>query len=251
MDQAPQITGFPNPKISLRLVSDLHLFSRRSRADAFLPQIHAAAATADLFVLAGDTFDFKWAHQPTAASFADHAQRWLVDLARQTPSCDFHFLLGNHDHHPALIERLETLSESVPNFAWNPYFFRHRSAIFLHGDVANGFMATTERLERFRLRCGNHRRRPGTVKNRIYDAVIAARLHTLSAGVFFPPRLVAKRISQYLERIGHGHASGTRDVFFGHTHRPLDAFEYRGLRFHNPGAPIKGVRFRILEGEIA
>ena len=243
------LTDHPPTRVRLRVVSDLHLFSRRSQAEDYLPAIRAAADEADLFVLAGDTFDYKWAHQPCAESFADHAKDWLEDLVRGRPECQFSFLLGNHDHHPALISRLGQLSADLPNFAWDPWFLRYRSSIFLHGDVANGF-ATSERLARFRQRCGKHKRRPGEFRNWIYDALIAARIHTCSGGVMFPAGRVARRIARYLDHIGQGAEVGTRDVFFGHTHRSLDGFEHGGMRFHNPGAPIKGTPFRILEAEI-
>ncbi|MFT4550826.1 MAG: UDP-2,3-diacylglucosamine pyrophosphatase LpxH [Verrucomicrobiales bacterium] len=233
----------------LRLVSDLHLFSRRSRADEYLPAIQNAAAEADLFVLAGDTFDYKWAHQPCAESFADQARDWLADLVGGQPSCQFQFILGNHDHHSALMERLTQLALELPNFEWHPWFLRHRDAIFLHGDVANGF-ATAERLSKFRARCDRHKHRPGRVRNRIYDVAVATHIHTCSGSLMFPARRVVRRITRYLENIGQGADAGTRDVFFGHTHRQLDGFEFAGMRFHNPGAPIKGTRFRILEAEI-
>ena len=233
----------------LSLVADLHLFSRRSRAEVFHPEIRSAADEADLFVLAGDTFDYKWAHQHCTDSFADQAQDWLLDLAAGRPSCQFRFILGNHDHHPALISRLDALAAKLPNFAWDPWFHRQGSTIFLHGDVANGF-ATSARLEKFRQRCGRHKRRPGRLRNGIYDALVATHLHTISAGVAFPARRVARRITRYLDHIGHGAQAGTRDVFFGHTHRLLDGFEHAGMRFHNPGAPIRGTAFRILRTEI-
>ena len=236
-------------KTRLRLVSDLHLFSRRSQADKHLSQIQEAASDADLFVFAGDTFDYKWAHTPTEEAFADHAEKWISELAEKVPECSFHYLLGNHDHHPALIDRLEILSERYPNLAWDPYFLRRPSTIFLHGDVAMG-LPTTEQLERFRKKWQKHKRKPGAIKNRIYDAIVAARLHSISAGIMFPPKVVARRITKYLEHIGHGAETGLQDVYFGHTHRALEGFEYGGLRFHNAGAPIKGHRFRILDAEI-
>lgn len=233
----------------LRLVSDLHLFSRRSRAEDHLPAIRLATAEADLFVLAGDTFDYKWAYHPCADSFANEAKNWLTNLAGERPACQFQLLLGNHDHHPALMSRLDDLVTELPNFRWDPWFIRHRDAIFLHGDVANGY-STSAQLEKFRERCENHKHRPGPLRNRIYDALIASKLDRGVTCMMYPPRRVAKRITRYLEHIGHCAESGTRDVFFGHTHRPLDAYEHNGLRFHNPGAPIKGSPFRILEATL-
>jgi UDP-2,3-diacylglucosamine hydrolase len=147
------------------------------------------------------------------------------------------------------MRRLHDLAAELPNFAWDPWFLRHGDAIFLHGDVANGY-ATSEALSKFRGRCEHHKRRPGALRNRIYDAVIATRIHNGFSRLCFPARRVAERITSYLEHIGHCAATGTRDVFFGHTHRPLHGFEHAGLRFHNPGAPIKGTPFRVLEAEI-
>ena len=234
---------------SVRLVSDLHLFAQRSRGDEQLPAIHRAASAADLFVLAGDTFDFKWAHQPCAESFAEDARNWLHDLVAAHPTCRFQFLLGNHDHHPALIERLDHLGAELANFTWDPWYLREGGAIFLHGDVANGYSTSTQ-LERYRQRCKKHKRRPGAVRNRFYDALISTKVDRGFARAMFPTKRVAERITRYLEHIGHCAQSGTRDVFFGHTHRPLSGYEHKGLRFHNAGAPIKGSPFQILEATI-
>lgn len=233
----------------LRLVADLHLFSRRSQAEDHLPSMREAASDADLFVLAGDTFDYKWAHQPCVESFANHAKNWLTNLAGAHPSCRFELLLGNHDHHPSLMTRLDDLSAELPNFRWNPWFLRHRDAIFLHGDVAGGYR-TNEELAAYRKRYEHHARRPGPVRNGIYDAAIALGLHNGFSRLCYPARRVATRIQRYLEHIGHCAASGTTDVFFGHTHRALHGFEHGGLRFHNPGAPIKGVPFQVLKALI-
>lgn len=246
--RSPEPAADPSP-LRLRLVSDLHLFSRRSRAEEYLPEMRAAASQADLFVLAGDTFDYKWAHHRCAESFASHAKNWLLNLAGARPACRFQLLLGNHDHHPALIARLDALSDELPNFTWDPWFLRHGAAVFLHGDVANGF-STSAQLEQFRQRCERHQRRPGPLRNRFYDALVATRLHNGFGRLYFPARRVARRITRYLEHIGHCAGSGTRDVFFGHTHRLLSGYEHAGLRFHNPGAPIKGTPFRVLEAEV-
>lgn len=247
----PQVADSASPDAPrrLRLVSDLHLFSRRSEAEEYLPEIQRAAREADLFVFAGDTFDYKWAPQPCPDSFANHAKNWLANLAGSHPNCQFQLLLGNHDHHPALMARLDHLAVELPNFTWDPWLLRHGSSVFLHGDAANGYR-TAAQLERYRQRCENHVHRPGPLRNRVYDAVIATGLHNTFSRVYFPARRVAARLTRYLEHVGHCAASGTRDVFFGHTHRIMDGFEHAGLRFHNPGAPIRGTRFRILSASV-
>jgi hypothetical protein len=73
------------------------------------------------------------------------------------------------------------------------------------------------------------------------------RLHKPFPHLVYTKRIVVRRIFNYLEKIGEGPGHGVRDVYFGHTHRKLSDYRYRGLTFHNCGAPIKGVKFRILE----
>ncbi len=229
-------------------VSDLHLFSRRSSADRHLEAIKRAAAESDTFVLAGDNFDFHWAAGRPVEESAEVAAEWLASLAGSAPGCRFHVLLGNHDHQPALIARLEVLRNELPNFAWDAWFVRLGSGVFLHGDAAN-FRMNAERLRRFRDHCAAKLpHNPGLEP--LYEAVIRARLHVLCARAIYPHRVVARRLRRYLDEIGHGPASGVRDVYFGHTHRVLDGYEHRGLRFHNCGAPIAGLRFRIVRARI-
>lgn len=232
-----------------RLVSDLHLFSKRSQGERHQSAIERAAAEADAFVLAGDNFDFHWSTLGPVDESAAQAERWLERLASRSPNCRFHVLLGNHDSHPALMRRLESLQSRLPNFEWQPYFVRIGSSVFLHGDAANWRM-NAARLSCFRRRCATSPRR-GVGMARLYDIAIRARLHVLCARVAYPHRVVARRLIAYLDEIGHGAATGVRNVYFGHTHRALNDYEYKGLRFHNCGAPIDGVPFSILEAEIS
>ena len=44
--------------------------------------------------------------------------------------------------------------------------------------------------------------------------------------------------------------SGVRHVYFGHIHRRVSGYRYRGLTFHNGGAPMRGQHFRILEATV-
>lgn len=230
-------------------VSDLHLFSRRSRGDLHQGAIERAALNADAFVLAGDNFDFHWSTIGTIEESADVAARWLERLARGAPGCEFHALLGNHDHHPALIQRLVGLSAELPNLNWHPYFLRIGSGVFLHGDAANWRM-NAEALSRFRDRCAE--KSPKHARwNRLYDMAIGARLHVLCARAAFPHRVVARRLSAYLEEIEHGPDNGVRNVYFGHTHRALSDYAFGGLKFHNGGAPMDGLRFDILKADIS
>lgn len=225
-------------------VSDLHLLAACSNADGYLEEIVRRASHAETFVLGGDIFDFRWSRMPMTRAAAA-AARWLEELAAKCPRCGFHLVLGNHDHHQVFIDRLTRLEKQVHNLSWHEYYLRLGSSVFLHGDVINRRM-NSQRLARSRRRCLTRGRR-GELMHSLYNAVLRTGLHKPVPHLVYARRVVARRILQYLESIGQGPADGVRDVYFGHTHRRLSDYRYRGLAFHNCGAGIKGVRLRILE----
>ena len=227
-------------------VSDLHLFANRSNAHRYLEEIAQAASHAEAFVLGGDTFDFRWSRIPILKA-VDRAIQWLLELTAFCPRCHFHFVLGNHDYHQALIDRLVQLERQVDNLSWHRYYVRLGNSVFLHGDVANKEMDAWM-LAEFREKWLDARRR-GPFASLLYDVVVLTRLHKPMPHVVFSKRIVVRRVLKYLESIGEGPSNGVRDVYFGHTHKKLSNYHYRGLAFHNGGAPIKGVKFRILEAK--
>lgn len=160
------------------------------------------------------------------------------------PAVKFVLLLGNHDDHPTLVKRLETLAAARTNFEWERYCLRIGNAVFLHGDAANPFF-NQARLEASRCTIHRHRRK-GRVMNAIYGGTVRLRLHVLGARLVFPRRLVVRRILRYLREMGHGPESGVRNVYFGHTHLAMQAYPHRGVHFHNGGAPIEGLGFQVL-----
>ena len=225
-------------------VSDLHLFARRSQGLAEVAQLDRLATEAEWFVFGGDIFDFTWSRLPSQAATAVAAAEWIEARMAAAPQCKFDFLLGNHDHHELFLTELDRLAAKHEQFAWEPYVLCRGSSVFLHGDVADGHI-TPERLQAFRQKKLRHGRMPKLL-DPVYDAAILARAHHLTAKVFHPHRRVAKRILAYLERLGHTPDNGMKDVYFGHTHVGMDHFEYHGVRFHNGGAPIRGVPFRVV-----
>ena len=229
-------------------VSDLHLFARRSSAASHYDDLLAAASQADRLVLGGDIFDFRWSTLANRELTASAALDWLRDLHEALPSTEIHYLLGNHDHVEPLVESLPSLCRLHPRLSWQTYYLRIGSAVFLHGDVADRPM-TTERFERRRSRSLHHgRRRRGRLSNTAYAALLQTRTHQIVPRVVYPNRVAARRILTYLDRIGQ--RDGVREVFFGHTHRPIDAFGYRGVTFHNPGATIGQAPLVVLRTEI-
>jgi len=225
-------------------VSDLHLFANRSNAHQYLDQMARKASRAKTFILGGDIFDFRWAKIPTLRA-VEMAAEWIEELCLSAPQCEFHLVLGNHDYHQALIDKLIELEQRIQNLTWHRFYVRLGSSVFLHGDVADKEM-DAKMLAEAREEWLDERRR-GPFMSKLYDVVVMTRLHKSAPRLVYTKRIVVRRILKYLESIGEGPSNGVRDVYFGHTHRNMSDYHYRGLYFHNCGAPIKGVKFRILE----
>ena len=226
--------------------SDLHLFSRRSQAPRHVPALHAAASDANTFVLGGDIFDFRWSMHGSSEETTRHAIRWLDELVGSHPQCDFHFVQGNHDCNRRFVSALETYSATSPNLTLHPYYVRLGKNVFLHGDAADHPEMSAQRLTKRREHWSSDETR-SQVRHVLYDLAVTARLHRLAGKVAHPRRRVVHRILGYLNRIQHGPESGVEHVYFGHTHDALENYRYRGVTFHNPGAPIAGLQFRIID----
>jgi len=231
-------------------ISDLHLLAGRSNAQRYMPEIRAAAAEAEVFVFGGDIFDFRWAVDLSLDEAVDWAGRWLRELAAAAPRCRFHYLLGNHDSHQAFISHLVEVDRNVPNLAWDHDFHRHGPNVFLHGDVLGREIITVDDLLSHRSQPRRHKpMKPW--RSQLYGATMVTGLPRALPYVVHPTRVVARKISRYLRRIGHGPEQGVTDVYFGHLHRLLSGFEQAGLRFHSGGAAIRGHRFRIVPFDAA
>ena len=226
-------------------VSDLHLFCRRFDGERFWNRLFDIGKRAAAVVLGGDIFDFRWTTLPTIADSADEAIRRLASLVETNRQCEFHYLLGNHDHHELFVPPLERLARDESNLSFHPYYLRLGNRLFLHGDVATRAMRADE-LEKERRRWLRVRKQ-GRVANWAYDWSVRVSLHRLVYRVAYPRQAVARRILVYLEQIEQGPDTGVTDVYFGHTHLAMSHFERDGIRFHNCGAPVRNCEFRILE----
>ncbi|MBT5019410.1 metallophosphoesterase [bacterium] len=233
------------PKICF--IADLHMFARRSTAARYQNQIVEAALNSDLCILGGDIFDFRWSRYLTEDETAHAAVEWLRNFDEATQHCQVHFLLGNHDDHPELLERLPFLEQEMKTFEWSRYYYRIGDTLFLHGDVADKNMtAACLKLQREQFTHGSRTE----LHNRLYDVAIKAQLHRLAPPAVYPCKRVAKRILAYMQSIGHGKETGVSHVYFGHTHRPMDHYLFEGVHFHNGGAPIGDAPFRILHRDV-
>lgn len=238
------------PMTRTHFISDLHLFSRRSSAPELESVIQSAVKHSETFVLGGDIFDFRWSTQGSMSRAVEDSVDWLQRLIEVKPDCHFHYLLGNHDCHPEFVEALTRLSEQVPQLVWHRHMMRLGDRVFLHGDIVDTKVRSGEKphdvLDSRRL-IGEMRRPPNRVSHALYDAAIQVRVHRVVAQLAKRHALVLKRLAHYLSEHGETHATGVRDVYFGHTHRSLSSIAYNGMRFHNPGAAIKGLPFQIIE----
>jgi UDP-2,3-diacylglucosamine hydrolase len=229
-------------------VSDLHLFSRRSQAEQHWPAMQGIAAQAETFVLGGDIFDFRWSTLRKGNSTVDAAIRWLDELVAVNRSCQFHFVLGNHDYNRNFIHALDEFAHSCPNLQWHRYYLRMANSLFLHGDIADQPRLNTSQLH-IRRQKWLHDEARSEFAHWLYELAIQAKLHKV-AHLVHRHRKVTDRILHYVEQLGHGPQSGLEHVYFGHTHCAMSHFPNGGLLFHNGGAPMHGLDFRIVPVEL-
>lgn len=226
------------------LVADLHLFSRRSLASRHQEAIEQAVKEADTFILGGDIFDFRWSHWPSPEDTAKAAKAWLQDLIALNPACQFHYVVGNHDHHPAMQQVLDSMAVSSENFQWEPYHLRIGDAFFLHGDAADPGM-TPEGLRSKRARFAKHGR-PARWQDQVYQLAVACRLHVAVSRLWYPTTRVTRQLHDYLAQLPSEDTAGVKHVYFGHTHLALRDQPWKERFYHNGGAPMSGLRFEIL-----
>ena len=224
------------------------MFARRSLAEQYEEEIHLAASRAHTLVLGGDIFDFKWSTLGSVHDTVGASLEWLHRLITPHPACRFEFILGNHDATPVFVEQLDTFAGQHSHFHWHRYYLRRESCLFLHGDIADG-ETNHDRLEDRRGRCGRDTPQHPTT-HLLYEFAVRAHLHRLAGSVAHPEKRVLRHLLEYSNHIGHGPEDGIQHVYFGHIHRVLDGIKYGGLTFHNGGAAIRGIQFRIVEAKL-
>jgi UDP-2,3-diacylglucosamine pyrophosphatase LpxH len=226
-------------------LSDLHILARRSSALKITPDIYRAAGQAHTMVLGGDIFDFKWSTRGTLEHSIADSIEWLNQLINACPRCMFYYVLGNHDAHPRFVAELDKLAFRQARLVWQPFVLRIDQCVFLHGDVVDG--EPNELSIESRRKAVDNKPRPDKSKHWLYQAVVHARLHRVVLHLAVRPTNVLRKLAIYLASQGLTAESGVRDVYFGHTHRNVDGVEYQGMTFHNGGASIHGLPFRIIE----
>ena len=231
-----------------RFVSDLHRFSRRSEGDRYESAIQQAAKETDVLVLGGDIFDFKWSTLASQKETIREACLWLMDLASLNRRCEVHYVLGNHDFNDPFMEALDNLADDCPNFHWHCYYLQLGKTLFLHGDVADRFMDQDELV--LRRQSWKKHGRPPAMYHDFYSLAINLGLHKLPAFFVHRSRQVAERLVYYIDCHPELDRNSISQVYFGHTHVAMEGYEFAGLKFHNGGAPMKGLKFCMIDAEI-
>ena len=227
------------------VVSDLHLFARRSEGELLLrsvaPQVHASK----VIIFNGDTFDFRWSERGSERESVDAALEWLEKFIDSVPDKDVHFLLGNHDCLAVFVEKLKKWEATVGRFFSHEYHLKIGRCLFLHGDVANRRMGVDD-LRKFRKQWASDRpRKPW--QRRVYQATDLLKLSSAFHKLYFPPQRAVERVVFHLNEAFPKWQSEFDDIYFGHTHLGFEGYAHSGVRFHNTGSGIKGMGFSPLK----
>jgi hypothetical protein len=223
------------------VVSDLHLFARRSEGPACVNALRARLALADVLVLNGDTFDFRWSALPSHEATQAAALAWLRALLNDLPKCQIHFVLGNHDCLATFKEGLTGLAAGERRLKWHEYWLRLGPALFLHGDCANAAMDWRS-LKRYREVWAQDRRR-GRFTAAAYSCADRLGVTRLVHTWHFPRGAAVQRVAHHLDEACPGWRSEVRDCYFGHTHLPFSSYMHDGITFHNTGSAIRNMGF--------
>lgn len=218
-------------------LSDLHLFSRRSIGQRLWEESRPSITAAKSIVLGGDIFDFRWSRLGGIDATLGAASEWLEDAIALNPTAAWVYLLGNHDCHPRMQELLSAFQERYPNFAWSATFWRIGSNVFLHGDILDG-MRHSSGLESYRE--GFHDDvSKGPIGNLLYSAVIESRLHSVVPRLRRTRRQTCRTLLKYLESCDASLLPEVQNIYFGHTHIPMNQYRFDRFAFHNTGSGIR------------
>ena len=226
------------------VISDLHLFSRRSRAEELLAGIKGEMIAADILVLNGDVFDFRWSALPDMRATIDASLDWLDALVALRAEKPTHYLLGNHDCVTGFTERLSGFAQARPSLACHESILHLGRNLFLHGDCANRRM-DGERHRRFRETWSRDKQRSpfGRV---LYDAADALGASRKVHDLWFPQNTTVRRVAHHLDQIMPGWREEIDHCYFGHTHLPFTRHSHEGVMFHNTGSAIRDMVFQPL-----
>jgi len=229
------------------VVSDMHMYSRRSESAANVSTIEKKMAESAICVLNGDIFDFRWTILASVPDTVVAAGNWLEEMLSRHPDVEFYYVCGNHDSLPAFRTKLAHLSSRYTNLHWHPYYVKLGPHLFLHGDIVDSVKRNMP-IDEYRKRF-HGKEKKGLVMNLLYDLLLFSGLHKIIYLVH-KEEAVAPVILDYLQSEEGDLLEGVQNIFFGHTHVPFRDFMYEGIAFHNSGSMIRGLPCNIFEFEV-
>jgi UDP-2,3-diacylglucosamine hydrolase len=226
------------------VVSDLHFFSRRSDGQELWSGIDDELRQADVLVLNGDTFDFRWSHFPSEEAAVSAALNWVRELVEGKRYAMVHYVFGNHDCLGEFKSRLEAFAQGCDGLLCHEYLLQLGQNLFLHGDCANRRM-DREALLRYREDWSRDRPR-GPLQKALYDGVDAIGISRCFHEIYFSRKSTVARVCHYLNHVMPAWRDEVDHCYFGHTHRPFTNHKHEGVEFHNTGSGIRGMGFQPL-----
>ncbi|MCB1782416.1 MAG: metallophosphoesterase [Alphaproteobacteria bacterium] len=221
------------------VLSDLHLFSRRSEGTKVENALCSYGDDLSFLVLNGDILDFRWSTFETEENTIKAGISWLQALGERFPDCHVYYVMGNHDCTAGWGEALDRLSSE--RFSWSPTHFILGDSLFLHGDLP------LEGKEPFhRPLQQEHRRMPAYgAMDLLYHGLIKARAHKIPCSLF-SGSYCAPKILNNLRLHEPDILPGLQHIYFGHTHSPFRGHMHEGIAFHNTGSAVRYMDFNSM-----
>lgn len=223
------------------VVSDLHLFSPRSEGSRLMAERIEEVSNADVLVLNGDVFDFRWSELPNQSATISAAIDWLNMLLDNFHGESVHYVLGNHDCLSAFTLQLDEIVQNHSKFSYHEHRLILNRSLFFHGDCANRNM--DENMYKQYRRAWNIHRQRGKVGKTLYQIADFTGLSRRFHEQHFPQDATVERVAHYLDHILPAWREEIDDVFIGHTHRPFTSHTHEGVKFHNTGSGIRSMGF--------
>ncbi len=226
-------------------VSDLHVFSGRSKAESLPSELQVSYPESNLLVLGGDIFDFKWSSLGESGTLVA-AEKWLLILLDQWRG-EVVFLAGNHDCSPKFFGILSEISSRDERFTWHRHHLQLGDSVFLHGDVLDAGHDLSM-LDSYRDRF-HPQSNQSNLSRRAYGAIVAMRIHRMAPKFRHRELQTCQKLLRLLPQLVNT-PSKVRRVFFGHTHVAVAGRELHGVKFYNPGAAVRHITFKPIQFEV-
>lgn len=212
------------------ILSDLHLFARRSDDKVVEKILAPLTSDIDFILLNGDIIDFRWSQYGNETETIRAGLDWLRALEDRFNHGTIYYVMGNHDCAQNWANALQTLQSN--RFHWSPTHFLLGDCLFVHGDLP---MEGKNPFTRTHMPQSAHQMPLKPIANAAYETLLTLRGHRAIAGAF-PARIAASLINRTLQK----HAQPNyRHVYFGHTHNPFNNYALGDLTYHNTGSAIR------------